>query len=165
MQSHKFFALGFIILICGACQDQVVFTKYQSFSEAWSSTDTLNFNFEAPDTIHPHHMFFSTRLNENFEFNNLYLIASISFPNGKRITDTLEYQMAHPDGSLMGSGFGSVKESKLWYKSDVIFIEPGEYQVKIRQAMRRNGEIEAIDALKGVLDFGLHLERAIRVKN
>lgn len=149
--------LGFIISLVG-CQDKIVFSKYKSFSKGWSTTDTLRYNFEAPDTIKPYHLFFNTRLNQDYEFDNLYLIAKISFPNGKQIGDTLEYEMAYPNGELMGTGFGSIKESKLWYKSNVTFTEKGDYKIEVKHAMRKFGKIEALDTLQGIMDFGIHLE-------
>lgn len=158
MQSLKLsLFLGFIISLVG-CQDKIVFSKYKSFSKGWSTTDTLRYNFEAPDTIKPYHLFFNTRLNQDYEFDNLYLIAKISFPNGKQIGDTLEYEMAYPNGELMGTGFGSIKESKLWYKSNVTFTEKGDYNIEVKHAMRKFGKIEALDTLQGIMDFGIHLE-------
>lgn len=165
MQTHKLFLLvGFFMCLVG-CQENTVFTKYHSFSNGWSTTDTLVFDFAAPDTIRPHELFFITRVNQDYEFSNLYLIANISFPNGKQIGDTLEYEMAYPDGELMGNGFGSVKESKLWYKSNVVFTEEGDYKVKVKHAMRKFGKIEALDTLQGIMDFGIHLESVKQAEN
>jgi gliding motility-associated lipoprotein GldH len=153
------------LFILGSCQEQVVFAKYQSLPYGWQNSDTLAFNFEAPDTTNAYHLFFNTRLNQDYEFNNLYLIANISFPNGKQIGDTLEFEMAYPNGELMGTGFGSVKESKLWYKSNVVFTEAGEYNIRVKQAMRKFGKTEALDTLHGIMDFGIHLEKVMPAKN
>lgn len=165
MQSRKLFLLVAFCIGLASCQENIMYSDYQSFSKGWSKSDTLVFDFEAPDTINPYHLFFVTRLNQDYEFNNLYLISTISFPNGKQIGDTLEYEMAYPDGELMGNGFGSVKESKLWYKSNVIFTEKGDYKVKVKHAMRKFGEIEALDTLQGIMDFGIHLENVIQAEN
>lgn len=141
-----------------SCQDHIVFSEFTALSQGWPQKDTLVFDFEAPDTIRPYNLFFNTRVNQDYPFNNLYLISTIHFPNGKQVGDTLEYEMAYPDGELMGTGFGSVKESKLWYKSDVVFTEEGEYKIEVKQAMRKFGKVEALDTLKGVMDFGIQLE-------
>lgn len=83
----------------------------------------------------------------------------MNFPNGKIITDTLEYEMAYPDGKFMGSGFGEVKENKLWYKEKVQFPEEGVYQVEIQQAMRKNGKIDPIEKLEGITEVGFRIEK------
>jgi gliding motility-associated lipoprotein GldH len=142
-----------------------MFSNYESFNDGWPKEDTLVFEFEAPDTIRSFNLFFNTRLNQDYAFDNLFLISSISFPNGKQIVDTLEYEMAHPNGELMGKGFGSVKESKLWYKSDVNFIEEGEYKIKVNHAMRRFENIKELDTLKGIMDFGMQLETVEQAEN
>lgn len=165
MQSLKRFLLVSFCIGLTGCQQNPVFSEYYSFSEGWPATDTLVFKLEAPDTTQTYDLFFNTRLNQDYEFNNLYLIANISFPNGKQIGDTLEYEMAYPDGKLMGTGFGSVKESKLWYKSNVVFSEKGEYSIKVKHAMRKFGNVDALDTLQGVMDFGIHLERIKTAEN
>lgn len=150
-------ALVFCVMLW-SCNQEVVHTDYHSFSEGWASGDTLAFNFEAPDTIMPYHLFFNVRVNQDYKFDNMYLITSIQFPNGKTIGDTLEYEMAYPNGELMGVGLHSVKESKLWYKSGVVFSEKGRYQIQIKQAMRKLGDLKALDTLEGVMDFGIRIE-------
>jgi hypothetical protein len=41
--------------------------------------------------------------------------------NKKSIIDTLEYEMANPDGTLMGKGITDTKENKLFYKENFTF--------------------------------------------
>ena len=67
--------------------------------------------------------------------------------------------MARPDGEWLGTGFGDVKENKLWYKEHVRFKEPGEYRVNIRHAMRKNGEVNGIQNLDGITDVGFRIEK------
>jgi hypothetical protein len=50
---------------------------------------------------------------------------SLELPNGYTKVDTLEYQMADPDGALLGDGFSDIKESK-FYKENVNL---GKYKV------------------------------------
>ena len=85
-------------------------------------------------------------------------VTSLSI-NGKVISDTLEYEMAYPNGDWMGQGFGDVYESKLWYKENVRFPETGTYQFKIRQAMRKNGNVNGISELQGITDVGFRIEK------
>ena len=83
----------------------------------------------------------------------------MDFPHGKKVTDTLEYEMAKADGSLLGTGFSDIKENKLWYKEGVVFKESGEYILKVQQAMRENGEVDGVENLKGVTDVGFRIEK------
>ncbi|MNT17856.1 Gliding motility lipoprotein GldH precursor [compost metagenome] len=87
----------------------------------------------------------------------MFLIVSIEMPNGFTKVDTLEYQMAEPDGTLLGNGFSDIKESKLFYKEDVKFR--GKYKVHIKQAVRQSGKIPGVEALQGITDVGFRIEQ------
>jgi hypothetical protein len=50
------------------------------------------------------YFFINIRDNNNYPYNNLFLIVSLELPNGYTKVDTLEYQMI-PDGALLGDGF------------------------------------------------------------
>jgi len=75
------------------------------------------------------------------------------------VTDTLEYRMANPDGSWLGNGIGSVKESKLWYKQNFTFTEQGSYRIRISHALRNNGEVDGVTNLEGITDVGYSIEK------
>ena len=83
----------------------------------------------------------------------------MQFPHGKIVQDTLEYRMTETDGRFLGTGYGSIKENKLWYKKGVIFNESGEYIVSIQQAMREKGKVEGVEELEGITDVGFRIER------
>ena len=89
----------------------------------------------------------------------MFLIVEMNFPNGKVIKDTLEYQMAYPNGELLGTGFTDVKENKLWYKEQVVFEETGEYTVNIQHAMRENGKVNGDINIEGITDVGFRIEK------
>ena len=81
-------------------------------------------------------------------------------PNRKILVDTLEYQMANPDGTLMGQGFSDIKESKLVYKENFKFSQKGKYKVSIQQAVRQIGKTEGIVKLPGITEVGFRIESA-----
>ena len=126
----------------------------------WGKSDSLKFEFCAPDTLNHYHLFINVRNDDHFPYSNLFLIASLNFPDGRVIKDTLEYEMALPDGTWMGKGSGSVKENKLWYKENIIFPLKGVYTLDLVQAMRKNGSVEGIQDLPGITDVGLEIEHA-----
>ena len=97
------------------------------------------------------------RTNNNYPFNNLFLIVSLELPNGFTKVDTLEYQMANPDGTLLGDGFSDIKESKLYYKEKVKFR--GKYKVHIKQAVRENGKVPGVNTLEGITEVGFRIEK------
>lgn len=157
---HKsFFPILFIFAACLlSCDSNRVFDEYKSIPIAWNKDSIITFTLHNIDSVQNYNLFINVRNNSEYAYSNLFLIAEIQFPQGKVITDTLEYQMAYPTGEWLGTGFGDVKENKLWYKENVRFNEPGEYQVSIQQAMRKRGSEEGIKDLEGITEVGFRIE-------
>lgn len=159
MGKSSVFFLFLTLLFFAACDESRVLDQYKSIPGGeWQRDSIVNFRFEAPDTINNYNLFLNLRNNSEYDFNNIYLITELNFPNGKVISDTLQYEMAAPSGEWLGTGFGDVKESKLWYKENVKFTEAGEYLVTVQQAMRRRDSIEGIKSLEGITEVGFRIE-------
>ncbi|MEH6407678.1 MAG: gliding motility lipoprotein GldH [Leeuwenhoekiella sp.] len=149
-----------IIVFFSSCDEEGVYHSYEEIPEAWQKDSAVVFKVNKLDTIQPYNVFITLRNDNDFAFSNLFLITQMQFPHGKTISDTLEYTMARPDGTWLGTGFNDVKENKLWYKESVIFNESGTYTFKVRQAMRHNGDVEPVTNLKGIKDVGLRIEKS-----
>lgn len=148
-----------VILLVG-CDKNRVFDQYKSLPGQWDKDSVVTFQLERPDSIQAYDLYINLRNTNTYEYSNIFLITHMNFPNGKVVVDTLEYNMAYPDGSWMGTGYGDSKESKLWYKQGVRFVEDGTYSFQIRQAMRKNGEENGITELKGITEVGLRVEKS-----
>lgn len=135
--------------------------EYESLPNQWSKDSIVTFSFEPPDTLNTYNLFINLRNNSKYKYNNLFLITDINFPNGKVVSDTLEYQMTSPDGAWLGTGFGEVKENKFWYKENFQFSETGEYEIKLRQVMRKSGNPQPLEKLDGITEVGFRIENTI----
>ena len=146
-----------IIILFFSCDKKRVFDDYQSVGTAWHKDSIVSFNLPELDSTKRYNLFVTLRDNNNYPFNNLFLIVGLEMPNGFTKIDTLEYQMANPDGSLMGDGFSDIKENKLFYKEKVRFR--GKYKVNIKQAVRENGKVPGVNELDGITEVGFRIER------
>lgn len=148
-------------LVCTvvSCDKKRVFDEYKSLDGKWNKDSIVTFEFEQKDTVSKYNLFVNVRNNSSYPYNNLFLIVQMSQP-GTNLTkvDTLEYQMANADGTLMGEGFTDVKESKLWYKENQTFPKPGKYVVSIQQAVRKSGQVPGVQELEGVTEVGFRIE-------
>lgn len=156
---------GLIGLVClvfiTSCDSKAVYDVYKSVPNEWHKDSIASFNFKAPDTINSYNLYVNLRNTNDYEFNNLFLIVELNYPNGKAVKDTLEYKMAAPNGELLGAGFSDIKENKLWYRgynSPFKFSEDGDYKVSVQHAMRNNGEVNGVENLKGITDIGFRIE-------
>jgi|TARA_B110000037_G_scaffold221251_1_gene291488 gliding motility-associated lipoprotein GldH len=150
-----------IILFIGfvSCDSKSVFDEYKSFDNSiWLRDDMLEFQVEVEDTISKNNLFLNLRNNRDYEFSNLFIIAQINFPDGFRVIDTLEYEMTDKEGRFLGVGYTDIKQNKLFYKENVRFNQKGQYSIKVEQAMRKIGNIQALDSLRGVTDLGFRIE-------
>ncbi|MCX2718610.1 gliding motility lipoprotein GldH [Lentiprolixibacter aurantiacus] len=147
------------LLLFAACNSNLVFSEYQANSGGiWSKEDVKEFIFTEEDTISRFNLFINIRNDNQYPFSNLFLITDLNFPDGTVVRDTLEYEMALPDGKWLGKGYGSLKENKLWYKENIVFPLRGVYTLKVAHAMRQNGTVEGVTELEGITDVGFQIE-------
>ncbi len=155
----KYGVLLLLSIVLFSCDDTRVFDQYHKLDGTWAKNDSIRFNFEQKDTINPYNLFLNVRNNNDYPFSNLFVIVSLKDPeNGIKI-DTLEYEMAYPDGKLMGTGFSDIKESKLWYQENFTFKKPGNYEIIITQALRQTGSINGVEKVPGVTEVGFRIEK------
>jgi gliding motility-associated lipoprotein GldH len=156
----KFLILLLISILMISCNDITEFNQYKAVeNSSWKSGEKINFTFEVKDTILPKNLFINIRNNSDYEFSNLYLITALKFPNNSLVIDTLQYEMADASGMFLGNGFSEIKENKLFYKEFKVFPISGNYGLTIRHAMRKNGEMKAVEKLDGVQDVGFSIEK------
>lgn len=160
IQNKKFLIFGFALsLLFLSCDKKRIFDEYRQIDGSWAQKQKVSFAFEQKDTLQDYNMFINIRNNNDYPYNNLFLIVTMLQPDGVSKVDTLEYQMANPDGSLMGDGFSDVKESKLWYKENTKFPKVGKYVVSIQQAVRESGKVSGVTQLQGVSEVGFRIEK------
>jgi gliding motility-associated lipoprotein GldH len=149
------------IIIAGlliSCDKKRVFDEYQSVGSAWNMKKEVIFELPKVDTLKKYNLFINLRANEDYKFNNLFLIVSMEQPNGLTKIDTLEYEMADVDGALLGDGFSDIKESKLYYKENVKFKASENNKIHIKHAVRQTGKIVGVQDLEGISEVGFRIE-------
>ncbi len=153
--SMLFILLLFFVL---SCDKKRVFDDYKSVGKNWNKDSIVTFDLPKLDPKKAYNLYVNVRDNDEYPFNNLFLIVSLEQPNRKVQVDTLEYQMTNPDGTLLGEGFSDIKENKLFYKDKVSFTQKGLYKIHIKHAVRQTGKIEGVAALPGISDVGFRIE-------
>jgi gliding motility-associated lipoprotein GldH len=146
------FILTYLLLL-SSCNKNVVFTdSLEMPGSTWKLLDIPAFNIPITDTLNSNNVFFTIRTGSSYPFRNIYLFVTTTSPDGKSITDTLQYNLADEKGKWYGKGFGEIHELNLPYKTNVYFPLKGTYQFKIQHGMR-------LEDLKGVYDFGVRIEK------
>jgi gliding motility-associated lipoprotein GldH len=139
-----------------SCGKNVVFTDSQAMrGNTWKIADIPVFSFPVHDTLSSNNIFFTIRTGAAYPYRNIYLFVTTGSPDGKSITDTLNYDLADEKGNWLGKGFGDIHELRLPYKTNVYFPVSGTYTIRIQHGMR-------IEDLAGVYDLGLRVEKAAK---
>lgn len=145
-----------ILLIVAAfvsCDRKRVFEAYKTLDEkGWNKDSIVVFNFPLTDTTRNHNLYVNIRNKGTYGYSNLWLFLSIGSPDGKTVTDTVEFSLAEPNGRWKGSGIGDLHDNQILYKKSVFFPKKGNYTFSIKQGMRDN-------VLQGVRDIGLRIEK------
>ncbi|AIY12661.1 gliding motility lipoprotein GldH [Cellulophaga baltica] len=158
MAKYLFCFLSLVLL--ASCDTTTVSSEYKSTPNgSWDKDDIKEFQITELDSTQHYDIFINLRNDEKYAYSNIFLIAELEYPNGASVKDTLEYEMTLPDGHWLGKGSGSIKESKLWYKENIVLPVKGVYNLKIAHAMRKNGRVEGIVDLEGITDVGYKIEK------
>lgn len=150
-----FAAVIFFSLILTSCSNNVVFTDSVSMpAEKWELNNIPSFGITVDDTISGNDITFTIRTGSSYPFRNIYLFVTTDSPQGKSITDTIQYFLADEKGRWFGKGFGDIKELSLPYKTNVYFPVKGTYNISVGHGMR-------VGDLKGVYDLGLRVSKVV----
>jgi len=145
--------LAFLLLLA-SCDSKVVFTESMDMKgKNWELFNPAVFRIPITDTLSSNNISFSIRTGSSYPYRNIYLFITTTSPDGKSLTDTLQYNLSDEKGKRYGKGVGDIRELSLPYRMNVFFPLKGNYQMKIQHGMR-------IQDLSGVYDIGVRIEKA-----
>jgi len=150
-----FIYIAGIFLITGivSCDRKRVFEAYKTLNDnGWNKDSVVIFDVALSDTIKNHNLYVNIRNKGTYPYSNLWLFLSVGSPDGKMITDTVEFSLAEASGRWKGSGIGDLHDNQILYKSSVYFPHKGNYTFHIKQGMRDN-------VLPGIRDIGIRIEK------
>lgn len=149
-------AVLWLLLIAGCSNNKIA--DYQNIDHGiWSKDRSLEFELPAVDSLMAYDMLLSVRNTNDYPYSNLFLLVTMTHPDGYAEVDTLEYRMAAKDGTWLGVGAGNIKDNLLAYKEGVFFEKEGPYKLSIRHALRNNGQAQGVSELKGIVELGYQL--------
>ena len=143
-------------LSCGSSETQMEFQELPT--TGWPQHTPVRFSLQVNDSLHPHDIFIHLRHSNDYPFSNIFLITSLSHPNGEVITDTLSYDLAAANGLWLGSGSGIITQS-LPYKKNVIFNTSKPYTLSVYQSVRELGATKGIAVLPAITEVGYSLKK------
>ncbi len=152
---NKLNTLLFIALIFFGwrCNKNDIINEYKQIpADGWMAQNKINFYALITDKTKYYNVYLKLRHSNTYMYNNLYVFLTTKLPNGKSSLDTLEFDLAEPNGKWLGSGSGDLLELQVPLKKNMVFPLTGNYVFTFEQAMR-------INPLTEVIDFGLQIQQ------
>lgn len=143
-----------ISLIMASCSSRDVYNEYVALPNTGWGTDSLAvFRANIDNTQPPYNIWLQIRNQNNYPYSNVWFFVDVISPDGYTLRDTLECTLAMPDGTWIGSGWGSLYSLQCPYRLGSRFAEKGTYTFRIAHGMRNND-------IKGIHSIGLRIETA-----
>ncbi|MDR1258358.1 MAG: gliding motility lipoprotein GldH [Tannerellaceae bacterium] len=145
--------LCLLCLICFSCENGVVYNQYRETDHSvWEKDKEYYFTFMIDDETTPYNIMFEVRNNNLYPYQNLWIFYTENPPAGPVRRDTVECVLADEFGKWSGKGI-SLFQSGFTLRQGYRFPVKGQYSFGFRQGMRN-------DALKGIQEIGLRIEKA-----
>ena len=157
MLAKNIYFIFFLIIF--SCDKNRYYDEYKTIPYVWNKDSLVSFNFKVIDSSKLYNSFINIRTDNNYKFNNLFLIVSLSHDNTEVFKDTLEYSMASSSGELLGKNFLNTYENKLWHKENFMFFSNGNYMLTIQHAMRKINQVDGLNQLEGITNIGYRIEK------
>ena len=151
-----FLYLAFLFFFLVSCDSKRFYEENKSLENGvWLNTNSQVFTMNVADTLARYDLYLNVRNDGVYPYSNLYLFIHTTLPGGKTAIDTVECQLADPDGKWRGSGLGNLKFNRFLFRKGMLFPRKGQYTFSLEQAMRAK-------ELKGIRDIGIRIEKQAR---
>jgi len=142
-----------LLFVFWSCKSDKLYEDYKAIgSSGWDKDSVASFSFNVDKTYLNYNITVNVRNRGDYSNSNLWLFVDILAPDYTCIHDTVEYELARPDGRWIGKGTSGIYTNQFPFRENVFFPIPGKYTIAIRQAMRTN-------PLTGISDIGIAVKR------
>ena len=144
----------FIFTFLSACQSRFYYEEQKDIPQGrWNYADTLDFRFSIADTSKTYNLYLDFGYLDTFPTQNLYLKLHTRFPDAKRLSKQISFNLFDAQGVPYGECSGHKCRYLAVLQENAFFNQPGEYVITAEQYTRR-------DSLPGILSVGLAIEPA-----
>lgn len=139
--------------VLAACTKSNLYDKNISIREGkWEYGDAKKFEVNIIDTASNYNLFVNVRHTDRYEFNNLWLVISTTYPDSSIRQDTVNVKLSEPEGKWTGICSDGICYNSVPIQSNFTFPHKGYYVFSFEQNMRINPVTE-------ILDIGMKIER------
>ena len=149
-----FISLTFIAVSLSACGPDYLFEAEKTIPNSqWAYRDTLDFKFTVTDTTALYNIHVDFAYADSFPSQNIYIKFYTRFPDGKRLSKPLSFDLFDPNGNAAGKCSGGICKTQIPIQQNAFFEKAGDYTITLEQFGRQ-------DPLPGLKTIGLTVEKA-----
>ena len=147
----KFIVFFCLMFVCSSCNFNAVVDTNQSVEDnQWLYANAAKAEFEITDVTKPYQVNFKLRINTEYRYSNLFVLATFKDAKGRKRT-RYQFKLAKTDGQWLGKGSGDLYTYVFPLLKNHRFADTGKYSVEIEQNMRDN-------PLLGISDVGIEVK-------
>jgi len=148
---------SFLILAAGflpaSCDPRSIAENQADVPQAaWHKDSTAHVTVAVTDTVSHCALLLTLRHSDEYPYNNIILSVTATAPSGVAVRDTVEYRLTDEHEQWLGKTGGQWIDHRLAFRTEVQFIQPGNFTFDIAHLMRR-------ETLPGVGAVGIRIER------
>lgn len=137
-----------------SCGKKPMYSDTHEFQNGvWSSGAMPAFEFEAKDSTKTYDLSFLLRINNEYDFQNIWILMHTDKPDGSFSTDTVNLLLSDERGRWLGKKSGPVYSYQAIFGREHYFKPTGKYKIRMEHAVMEPN-------LRGVLDLSLLVEES-----
>ena len=129
-------ALIALFLLSGCGPKPLAETQMHFQQDCWNIKDTLSVSFQATDPQKIYRLSFPIHFTEDYSYNNIYLRARITTPEGEQSLLPTRFSLSDPIGNWYSTPQGDEVPFQLTIADGLQFNQDGIYKVDLFQYMR-----------------------------
>jgi gliding motility-associated lipoprotein GldH len=144
-----------LFVFLGSCDKKTVYQEKQEIETGqWEIGEVKRFQIKIKETNLNYNIYTLIDITEDFPTENLHLRVKSTSPSGNNRVDTVHYYVCDKTGKWYGKKSGSIIRNKFVYKTNVKFVEAGEYHFEYEHLMREH-------QLPRLRSIGLSIEKVL----
>ena len=161
-QNRIYLFLAALLFLFAACDKNCLSEQTTTISQAaWHQDSVAFITVPITDTLSHCSIILSLRNNDDYPWNNIILAVSAKSPSGAIMRDTVEYRLTNEKEIWNGRKSGKWIDHRLAFRTDVQFLQSGNYEFSITHLMRNAKQaVVSPVVLQGVGAVGVRIEKA-----
>jgi gliding motility-associated lipoprotein GldH len=144
------------VMLLVACHPDRVYEQNVEINKyIWNKDVKTKYEVTIEDTTQHYDIYVNVRHTNFYYYSNLWIMVYTTFPDGHRLNQRVELQLAEKDGKWDGECLGDICDISLELQKNAIFDQKGKYIFEFEQIMRH-------DQLPAIMAMGLKIEKTKR---